>query len=156
MARLTSRERFDSKVNHGESCWTWAAAKHPDGYGKFYLDGKVEYAHRVAFAWAKGQIAADMVIDHACHYRSCVNPAHLRMVTGKQNQENRDGSAATSVSGVRGVSWNAKRRKWYGFVRHNSVTIYLGSFAAIAEAEAAVITKRNELFTHNDRDRQTA
>ena len=78
------------------------------------------------------------------------------MVTGKQNQENRGGSAATSVSGVRGVSWNAKRRKWYGFVRHNSATIYLGSFDTVAEAEAIVTAKRNELFTHNDRDRVAA
>ena len=156
MARPTSRERFDSKVRRGDSCWTWAAATHPDGYGKFYLNGKVEYAHRVAFTWAKGSIDAGMVIDHACHSRSCVNPAHLRMVTGKQNQENRGGPATHSSSGVRGVSWNAKRRKWYGFVRHNSATIYLGSFAAIAEAEAAVIAKRLELFTHSDMDRVSA
>jgi len=78
------------------------------------------------------------------------------MVTGKQNQENRCGSASTSKSGVRGVSWNAKRRTWAGFVRHNSATIYLGYFRTVAEAEAVVIAKRLELFTHNNLDRVTA
>ena len=156
MTRLTARERFDSKVNRGAECWTWTAATHPDGYGKFYLDGKVEYAHRVAFVWHHGPIGDGMVVDHACHNRACVNPLHLRMVTGKQNQENRCGSASTSKSGVRGVSWNAKRRTWAGFVRHNSATIYLGYFRTVAEAEAVVIAKRLELFTHNNLDRVTA
>jgi len=156
MARLTARARFDSKVSKGKDCWGWNAAKHPDGYGKFYLDGKVEYAHRVAFMWERGTIEDGMVIDHACHNRGCVNPSHLRMVTGKQNQENRAGSAATSSSGIRGVSRNAKRRKWYGFVRHNNATIYLGSFDTVADAESAVIAKRLELFTHNDMDRVAA
>jgi len=156
MTRPSARERFDSKVIKNESCWSWSAAKHPDGYGKFYINGKVEYAHRVSYSWAKGAVPDGMVVDHACHNRGCVNPSHLRLVTGKQNQENRAGSAKTSSSGVRGVSWNAKRNKWYGFVRHNNATVYLGSFTAIADAEAAVIAKRNELFTHNDLDRRTA
>jgi len=156
MARPTARARFDSKVSKGEGCWGWNAAKHPDGYGKFYLDGKVEYAHRVSFMWARGTIQDGMVIDHACHNRGCVNPAHLRMVTGKQNQENRAGSAVTSSSGVRGVSWNAARRTWAGFVRHDNATVYVGYFDTVAKAEAAVIAKRLELFTHNDMDRLAA
>lgn len=156
MARPSARERFESKTNKSASCWTWAAARHPDGYGKFYLDGKVEYAHRVAFTWRNGAIAEDMVIDHTCHNRACVNTDHLRMVTGKQNQENRAGSAVTSKSGVRGVSWNKKRRKWCAFVRHNNATVYFGSFDTVAEAAEVVSAKRNQLFTHNDLDRVAA
>ena len=153
MTRLDARARFDSKVIKGKGCWGWKAAKHPDGYGKFYLDGKVEYAHRVSFMWARGTIQEGMVIDHVCHNRGCVNPSHLRMITGKQNQENRAGSAVTSSSGVRGVSRNARRNKWCGYVRHNNATLYLGSFDTVAEAESVVIAKRLELFTHNDMDR---
>lgn len=156
MARLSAQQRFDSKIRKGNSCWEWAAAKHPDGYGKFYLDGKLEYAHRVAFTWHVGPIEDGMVVDHICHNRSCVNPSHLRLATGKQNQENRAGSAITSKSGVRGVSWNAARKTWAGFVRHNSVTYYLGYFDTVADAEVAVIAKRNELFTFNDSDRAAA
>jgi hypothetical protein len=34
--------------------------------------------------------------------------------------------------------------------------LHVGLFLTIAEAEAAVIAKRNELFTHNDMDRRAA
>jgi hypothetical protein len=38
-------------------------------------------------------------------------------------------------------------------VGHQNGCIFVGYFLDLAEAEAAVIAKRNELFTHNDRDR---
>lgn len=34
-------------------------------------------------------------------------------------------------------------------VKHNGVLYSAGQYDTIAEAEAAVIAKRNELFTHN-------
>jgi hypothetical protein len=40
-------------------------------------------------------------------------------------------------------------------VKHDGKRIYLNRFDTTPEAEAAVIAKRNELFTHNDLDRLT-
>ncbi|XWX91267.1 HNH endonuclease [Salmonella enterica] len=31
-----------------------------------------------------------MLVDHKCHNTLCVNPSHLRLVTPKQNSENRE------------------------------------------------------------------
>lgn len=94
-----------------------------------------------------------MDIDHMCHVRECVNPSHLRACTRKQNLENRAGADRDSKSGVRGVHWRKDIRKWNAKVRHNSRDYYVGVFQSLEEAEAAVIAKRNELFTHNDTDR---
>lgn len=120
------------------------------------VNGKNGYAHRVSYEMAFGHIPDGMVIDHTCHNRKCVTPSHLQAVTQKQNLENRTGAMESSKSGIRGVSWHKKARKWVAQVRHNQVTHYVGLFADIKEAEVAVIARRNELFTNNLADRVAA
>jgi hypothetical protein len=70
-------------------CWLWTAGltNAPDGggYGKFYWDGKTWLAHRAAWVMYRGAIPAGMTIDHLCRVRRCVNPAHLRLATMRQN-----------------------------------------------------------------------
>lgn len=74
-------------------------------------------------------------------------------MTHKQNTENRAGAPANSTTGVRGVYFISKNR-YEAKVRHNGKRIHVGRFDTLEEAEAAVIAKRNELYTHNDLDRQ--
>lgn len=94
------------------------------------------------------------MIDHMCRVPACVNPAHLRAVTNKQNTENHNGTAyCTSKSGIRGVSWHSRDKRWAARVRHEGKLIVVGYFSNTEDAEAAVVAKRNELFTHNDADR---
>jgi hypothetical protein len=53
------------------------------------------------------------------------------------------------------VFWKKDKNRWYAQLKHNGKQIHVGSFArdAKADAEAAIIAKRNEPFTHNDLDR---
>lgn len=78
-------ERFWSKVNKTESCWLWEAYVTQAGYGQTHFEGKLQYAHRVAYSLTKGNIPKDMTIDHLCKTRACVNPAHLEVVTRGEN-----------------------------------------------------------------------
>lgn len=151
-----ARERFWAKVLKTEGCWEWIGAKQPKGYGTFRFQGSAKLAHRVSYELEYGRIAAGIEIDHRCHNRGCVKPRHLRPVTHKQNMENYAGVyASNKSSGVRGVYWHKQHRKWCAVVTNDGRRTHVGLFATIAEAEAAVIAKRLELFTHNEVDRRT-
>lgn len=170
---LTVVERFWSNVDKdgpihpilGTPCWLRTTGKTVKGYSCFrdvhLRDGRKIYAHRFAYELAvAGTMFAPWIplptgveVDHRCHVKLCVNPQHLRATTRKQNMENLRGARRDSKSGVRGVIWSTRRNCWRAQVRHNGKQISAGYFETVAEAEMAVIAKRNELFTHNDADR---
>lgn len=151
IVRPPSEDRFWQKVEKGPGCWNWKAAKKENGYGSVLHNGKTGYAHRVSWEMANGPIPAEMLIDHRCFNHACVNPDHLRLVTQKENQENRAGQRSDNTSGYRGVCWKANR--WTVEVYHQGKTVYVGRFVDIEDANAAAIAARNRIFTHNDLDR---
>ena len=155
-----SRKRFFSKVNVAgpDDCWMWEGALQGNKkYGRFYYQGRSQGAHRVSYLLEYGSIPEGLEIDHfMCFNTLCVNPKHLQTATRKQNTENRSGPYKNSKSGVRGVCWDKSKGRWVATVRHNDKHVHVGRFDDIKEAEAAVIAKRNELFTNNYLDRVVA
>lgn len=152
--RMSIEDRFWAKVEKTETCWLWTACKFSNGYGQFQrVDGGTKVAHRIAYELLVGDIPEGLVLDHVCHVRTCVNPAHLRPVTNKQNVENASGLMVTNKSGFAGVHWNEWRGKWMGAVKHDRKHYFVGYFDRAEEAHAAALAKRLELFTHNDLDR---
>lgn len=151
----TLEERFWLKVEQGPGCWEWTASK-IKGHGRLGHEGRTVYAHRLSYEIAIGPIPGGMEIDHICHNRGCVNPRHLRVVTPKQNNENRAGANPNSKSGVRGVHWRKDRQMWQAVIHAGPKMHHVGYFIDLADAEAAAIAKRNELFTHNNVDRKAA
>lgn len=148
--RKTVEERFEEKVDKSGECWLWMASCYPTGYGQFNDGVTMVYAHRLAYAWAYGEIPKGAHIDHRCSTRNCVRPAHLRLTTPSQNGQHRRGANRNSATGVRGVSWDKGRRKYRASVKLNRKLYFAGRYDTIEEAEAAVIAKRRELFTHDD------
>jgi len=90
MAKKTLEERFWEKVNvrGPDECWEWQASCRAKGYGQFYLRGKPEKAHRVAWELTHGPIPNNLCVLHQCDNPSCVNPDHLFLGTVLDN--NRD------------------------------------------------------------------
>ena len=150
----TLEERFWEKVDKTGDCWLWMAAISRDGYGHISVDDRMVRAHRVSYELHQGPIPDGMQIDHVCHQTRCVNPAHLRLATNKQNCENR--SRSSNGSGIRGVSQHPVTGRWRADVCHHGRRYYLGIFATIEEAAEAAKAKRLELFTHNDADREAS
>jgi hypothetical protein len=75
-------------------CWLWTG---PDsgggrggGYARMSLDGQTVAVHIVMWTNAHGFVPGHKQLDHLCRNRLCVNPAHLELVTHKQNQKRRD------------------------------------------------------------------
>lgn len=151
-------DRFWAKVEKREAneCWPWIGGRSRAGYGTISLgrrgDGRTQ-AHRLSWSMANGPIPAGAHIDHICHNPACVNPAHLRPVSNKENHENFKGAFRTSGTGIRGVSWDKSRGKYRVTVVHNYRQYQVGRFDSLKEAAEAARAKRNELFTHNNADR---
>lgn len=59
------------------------------GYGRISLDGKTCATHLIMFTHYYGYIPANKQVDHLCNNRLCCNPAHLELVTPKENQRRR-------------------------------------------------------------------
>lgn len=79
-------DRFWTKVAKSEDgCWLWTASIKETGYGQFRLDGRAQYAHRIAYELCVGPIPDGLQLDHLCRVRHCVNPDHLEPVTQAEN-----------------------------------------------------------------------
>jgi hypothetical protein len=147
-------ERFWSKVDMSGECWEWLGTRQDGGYGQFSVNKRYQYAHRLSFELAHGEIPPKTEIDHVCHNRACVNPGHLRLATSSQNKQHPDGLTISNRSGFRGVGWIPSRNRWRAQVQHQKRIYFVGHFETAEAAGAAAVAKRLELFTHNDADRK--
>ena len=108
----------------GSCCWLWTG--HMNGtYGRFHIDGRMQYAHRVAYELFVGPVPSGYDIDHdteevGCHNPACVNPGHVLPALPNSNKQRRRGCQANSKSGERGVRWDEKRGHWVGVVGANN------------------------------------
>ena len=112
--------RFLSKIafaDHG--CWEWLASLDRKGYGQFnagFKRGPMLRAHRLAYAYAYGEVPSGLDLDHLCGNRACVRPDHLEPVTRGENirrgfrgEQQRLQRAARETC-RRGHPWTAENR----------------------------------------------
>ncbi|MFE7580734.1 HNH endonuclease signature motif containing protein [Streptomyces gardneri] len=83
--RLPMPLRLERLSDRTGACWLWLGQKTSDGYGMMTVDRKPVVAHRVSYKTHVGPIPAGMQIDHLCRVPSCINPAHLEVVTPAEN-----------------------------------------------------------------------
>jgi hypothetical protein len=84
---MDPEDRFRTKVQVGPDCWLWTAGRDRDGYGQFWLRGRVESAHRAAWEFRFGSIPEGKMVLHRCDTPACVRPEHLFLGDAKANHE---------------------------------------------------------------------
>lgn len=90
--------RWNAKVSRTSGCWLFTGCTKPDGYGRFFYEGKQALAHRVGYEHFVGPIPAGLSLDHLCRVRNCVNPAHLEPVTHAENVKRGIGPTAINAT----------------------------------------------------------
>ena len=76
-------------------CLVWQGAKDRRGYGHIRgSDGRTLSAHRASYQEHREQIPDGLQIDHLCRNTSCINPAHLEVVTPRENTLRSEGCTA--------------------------------------------------------------
>ena len=136
-------------------CIEWTGAKSDDNYGYIRVNGKMTSVHRFAWTLVHGELLPGEQLDHICFNPSCVNVDHLRILTQMKNAQHSKGAYSNSSTGIRGVTWNKRHKKYHALVGHKGKRYYLGSFDDPIEAGKAAALKRKELgFPLSNHDRQ--
>lgn len=95
------------------------------------------YIHRYLMAARKG-----IQVDHINHNTLDNRKSNLRLVTAAQNAQNKNGARKDSTSGLRGVTWSERDKRWRAQITLNRKAIHLGSFKDKEEANRVVTEAR--------------
>lgn len=111
------------------------------GHVQIGVDGKLYYAHRLAWLYMTGRWPANE-IDHINGNRADNRFINLREATRAENMRN-VAVSVNSKSGFLGVTWLASRKKWRAEICLNGKNKSLGYFqdlelAALVASEARV------------------
>lgn len=88
-------------------CVEWTKARTEHGYGRQSVNGRLVYAHRVAWEKANGPIPDGLLVLHRCDNPACVNVDHLFLGTQRDNM--RDASRKGRLGPQRYPAEYAKR-----------------------------------------------
>jgi len=105
-----------------------------DGYWGIKIDEKTYHAHRLAWLYTYGEFPKGH-LDHKDRVKSDCRIDNLREATREQNLANQ--KARRSRSGLRGVHWHKRTKKWAARVTRNGKQDHLGYFHTAEEAHAA-------------------
>jgi hypothetical protein len=88
-------------------------------------------------------------VDHINGDRQDNRICNLRNVTRSENCMN-SSISKRNKSGVLGVCWTSRERKWLAQIQHNGKNIHIGSFDVLEDAKAARLNKEKELGFHEN------
>lgn len=115
-----------------------------DGYltSSYYYMGKLRIVrfHRIITHAQPGQR-----VDHKNRNRADNRKQNLRCCSSSENNRNR-GLYSTNISGVAGVHFDKKRKRWVASITYNGKRIFIGRFYSKEDAIAARINIEARLF----------
>ena len=118
-----------------------------DGYIRIKIDGKLHYAHRLAWLYINGYFPK--FVDHINHLRDDNRWVNLRKVTLSENGMNMP-MLNTNTSGFTGVYPHKKNGTWIVQIKVRGDQKYLGSFKTKEEAVNARKTANIQYGFHEN------
>ena len=107
------------------------------------VNGKHEFEHRVAWYLMTGKWPK--AVDHINGDATDNRWPNLRECTGSQNQANRKVSE-NSATGLKGVSWDGRTKKWKAAITKDDKFVWLGRFDCPAAAHFAYVVAADKMF----------
>ena len=121
-----------------------AGGKGHHGYVVISIEGKVYYAHRIAWLITNGSWPPDD-IDHVNGVNNDNRITNLRAVSHYVNQQNQRRPTAKNTSGFLGVSWDSSRESFAARIKSQGKLLYLGRYTNPDEAYQAYLTAKRDL-----------
>jgi hypothetical protein len=117
-----------------------------EGYVSVQFKGSKYALHRIIWRIQTGDDPESSQIDHRDRVRSNNAWDNLRLATADQNAQN--STKPPGRSGVRGVQWHSKDRRWHVVIRVGDVKHRFGSYKTVVEAESVARASREKM--HGD------
>lgn len=130
---LTCKARGKGRPRAGER----AGSRNSNGYRYASIDGTSYREHRLIWLLCHGEDPGDLHVDHVNGKKADNRIANLRLATEPENQGNRVRLQSRNTSGITGVCWHKRTRKWRAQLGVNGRTQFLGDFKSFEEAIAA-------------------
>jgi len=121
--QTTWNKRFSGKETNGLSV---------QGYVRISIFNKRYRAHRLAFLYMEGEFPKDKV-DHWLGDRSDNRWSNIDHSSHLQNSRNLK-RCKRNTTGITGLSWYEKNRRFMAYINVNYKTIYLGTYEDFFEA----------------------
>lgn len=115
--RVALRGRLTANVLVLENgCWEWQKHRLNMGYGRMSIgEGRMNYAHRIAYELYIGPIPAGLQVAHRCDNPPCCNPDHLFTATSRQNTD--DATSKGRIASARNGFYQANAERTFAHNR---------------------------------------
>lgn len=130
-----------TKVGGEVGCISKQGYMQTKNYGEHYL------IHRLIWLYTYGEWPTE--IDHINHIRDDNRIENLREVTRKENGKNQS-MKSNNKSGINGVHWHKRDKKWVSRIKVNNKLIELGRFKDKFEAICRRLSANNKYYFHKN------
>lgn len=156
MPKQLSQEFLKSILHYDEETglFTWLVNRHSnkvagaiagspkDGYLVIHIERQNHRAHILAWLYVYGEYPQE--IDHKDRDKTNNQLANLRQTTRSLNAQNRN-PQSRNTSGVAGVSFSKRSKKWISQITSHGKSYYLGSFHDLDKAVSARLAAETNL-----------
>lgn len=125
-----------------------AGTKQSKGYLQIQFKGIYYLCHRLAYYMYHGVDPLENLVDHKYGDKANNKIKNLRLATNSQNGANHIKLRSDNTSGVIGVYWNKKAKRWRAHIMINGKHIHLGYF--INKEDAIKVRREAEIKYFGD------